>query len=158
MGNESKKEIYAHILCDIEDVLNTHMERDEKLRRVCEILREQVRHYNWVGFYLLDENDSKTLILGPFVGEPTEHTRIPFGSGICGQAAELEKTFLVQDVSKQENYLACSIKVKAEIVIPIFKNNRIAGELDIDSHFKAPFSEEDKRFLEKVAKMVAETM
>src|SRR5208337_3246542 len=81
--------------------------RDWKLKTVCRLLKENVPHYNWVGFYIVDEKRTNELVLGPFEGEPTEHTRIPFGRGICGQAAQLERTFLVQDISKEKNYLSC---------------------------------------------------
>jgi GAF domain-containing protein len=89
-------------------------------------------------------------MLGPYLGAPTEHVKIAFGQGICGQAAERKETFVVQDVSKETNYLSCSIKVKAEIVVPIFKDEKIVGELDIDSHTANPFTEEDKTYLEKI--------
>ena len=97
----------------------------------------------------------KELLLGPFEGEPTEHVKISFSRGICGKAAEIKKTFVVQDVSKETNYLSCSPKVKSEIVVPIFKNGKIAGELDIDSHTPSPFTDEDKAFLEKICEMVS---
>lgn len=118
-------------------------------------MRNHVSYYDWVGFYFVEDGKLK---LGPFVGEPTEHVEIPFGVGICGQAAEREKTFVVQDVSKETNYLSCSPKTKAEIVVPIFKDGRIIGELDIDSHSFSPFSEEDRRFLEKVCELVSKVV
>lgn len=130
------------------------MSRDEKLRRVCELLASQVPHYDWVGFYLVGERGDE-LVLGPFVGEPTEHVRIPFGRGVCGRAAVELRTIVVQDVSKETNYLACSPLVKSEIVVPIFKEGKFVGELDIDSHELAPFTEEDRKFLEKVAEVVS---
>jgi len=130
-------------------------DRDVKLKTVCRILKDSVPYYNWVGFYIVDEERPNELFLGPFEGEPTEHTRIPFGMGICGQAAQLERTFLVQDVSKEKNYLSCSTNVKSELVVPIFKNKKIIGELDIDSHFPSPFTEKDETFLRKVSEMVS---
>jgi len=103
----------------------------------------------------VDEKRPNELVLGPFEGEHTEHTRIPFGRGICGQAAQLERTFLVQDISKEKNYLSCSTNVKSEIVVPIFKNKKVIGELDIDSHVLSPFTEQDEAFLKKVSEMVS---
>ena len=97
----------------------------------------------------------KELILGPFEGAPTEHTRIPFGQGICGQVAEDKQTNIVQDVAQEDNYLSCSINVKSEIVVPIFKNETFIGEIDIDSCEIAPFTDEDEKFLEKVANMIS---
>lgn len=118
------------------------------MKGICELLYNNVPYYDWVGFYML--NGKNLLELWEFVGEPTEHTEIPVGKGICGQAAKKKAIFVVQDVSKETNYLSCSPKVKSEIVVPIFKNGQILGELDIDSHFIAPFDERDKNFLEKI--------
>ena len=139
----------------IREIVDSKLDMDGKLRGICKLLRDNVSHYDWVGFYLTGKTRENELVLGPFEGDPTEHVRIPFGRGICGQAAELRKTFIVQDVSKETNYLSCSPKVKSEIVIPIFKNGEIVGELDIDSHTPSPFTDEDREFLEKVCEMVS---
>jgi L-methionine (R)-S-oxide reductase len=139
----------------ISEALKGVEDRDRKLNTVCRLLMDNVPYYNWVGFYIVDEKNKSELVLGPFEGEPTEHTRIPFGKGICGQAAQLERTFLVQDVSKEKNYLSCSTNVKSEIVLPIFKNKKIIGELDIDSYFLSPFTIQDEAFLKKVSEMVS---
>ncbi|MDP2767924.1 MAG: GAF domain-containing protein [Candidatus Methanoperedens sp.] len=136
------------------DIVSSQIDRINKLTKICRMLKENVSHYDWVGFYLTDKS-KKELILGPFVGEPTEHTRIAFGQGICGQAAATERTFVVQDVSKETNYLLCSPKVKAEIVVPIFKNKKIVGELDIDSYTLTPFTEKDTVLLERICEIVA---
>ena len=120
------------------------------LQRVATLLRREVPHYDWVGFYLVVAG--RRLELGPYDGEPTEHTSIQFGSGICGQAAEREETFVVQDVSRETNYLSCSAKVKSEIVVPVFKAGRIVGELDIDSHQLEAFTAEDRAFLEELCR------
>ena len=101
---------------------------------------------------------SRLLRLGPFTGAETEHTEIPFGRGICGQAAETGTTFVVQDVAAQDNYLACSLKVKSEIVVPILRNGTLLGEIDIDSHMKAPFSGEDRKLLEWLAERIAQSL
>jgi L-methionine (R)-S-oxide reductase len=142
----------------IGEVLKSSMSRDEKLKTVCRLLKDNIPYYNWVGFYVVDDKNRNELILGPFEGEPTEHTRIPFGRGICGQAAELGKTFLVQDVSKQTNYLSCSANVKSEIVVPIFKGGEIVGELDVDSHSLSPFSRKDETFLKKIGEMTSKIL
>jgi len=119
------------------------------------LLRDNISYYDWVGFYLVDHESQNELLLGPYEGEPTEHTRIPFGKGICGQAAETRKTFIVQDVSRETNYLSCSSNVKSEIVTPIFKGKKIVGELDIDSQAFSPFTDEDKTFLERTSQIVS---
>jgi len=96
--------------------------------------------------------------LGPYVGAPTDHTIIPFGKGICGQVALSNKNFVVPDVSAQDNYIACSITVKAEIVIPIFVNGENIGQIDIDSNTPDPFTQDDERFLEFVCEKVSKIL
>lgn len=130
--------------------------RDQKaaLQTVCEILVTDVPHYDWVGFYLVEPDSSRELALGPFEGAKTEHLRIAFGEGICGQAAEKEEIFVVPDVSRETNYLSCSPEVRSEIVIPIFKAGKLWGELDIDSHQVAAFSKKDEIFLNRVTELL----
>ena len=140
------------------EVLKSRTNRGEKLGTISRLLKDNVSYYNWVGFYIVDKERKNELVLGPFEGEPTEHTRISFGKGICGQAAALKETFLVQDVSKETNYLSCSASVKSEIVIPIFNKGRVVGELDIDSHVLSPFTEEDEAFLKKISEMVSKIL
>ena len=127
---------------------------DDKLLLICQLLENEISYYNWVGFYFKN-GDKNELKLGPYVGEPTDHTIIPFGKGICGQVAISNKNFVVPDVSAQDNYIACSITVKAEIVVPIFVNSQNIGQIDIDSNTPDPFTEADERFLEFVCKKVA---
>ena len=129
--------------------------QDEKLAALCMLLKDSIPCYNWVGVYLLDEETNNDLVLGPFAGAPTEHIRIPFGVGICGQAAALNKTMTVQDVREEQNYLSCSPLVKAEIVVPISFAGTLRGVLDIDSHERAPFTDKDRAFLERVCALVA---
>ncbi len=137
-------------------VMEKEGNREEKLKKICEVLNESVDYYDWVGFYLIKKkNGESELELGSFVGEDTEHTNIGIGEGICGQAAEREDTYVAQEVSKESNYLACSPNVKSEIVIPIKKNDKVVGELDIDSHITEPFSQEDRDLLEEVCERVA---
>ena len=128
--------------------------RDEKLKSLCQFLSDNISHYNWVGFYFAN-HENKTLHLGPYVGAPTDHTIIPFGKGICGQVAESNQNFVVPDVSAQDNYIACSLTVKSEIVVPLFVNGVNIGQIDIDSHTIDPFTAEDERFLEFVNAEVA---
>ena len=123
---------------------------NDKLLAVCELLDREVAVFNWTGFYLADPNEERMLELGPYVGEATDHTRIPYGTGICGQAAETLETFVVQDVSQATNYLACSMDVKSEIVVPIMKGNEFIGELDIDSHTKDAITPKLKELCENI--------
>lgn len=143
------------LLAEVRAILAGNLERDAKLTAVCHKLAEHVPYYNWVGFYLVDPMRERELVLGPFIGAPTEHTRIAFGQGICGQAAEREQTFIIQDVRAESNYLSCSAHVKSEIVVPIFRDGVVLGELDIDSHTLAPFSAADRQILEHIAALVA---
>jgi len=145
------------ILKGIEQINSSYRddERDEILESICAMLKVTVPHYDWVGFYLVDPDAEAELILGPYVGAPTDHTRIPFGKGICGQAAATENTFIVQDVTLETNYLSCSPDVRSEIVVPILKDGVVVGELDIDSHALAPFTDQDQAFLDAVCAQVA---
>lgn len=135
-------------------IVSSSSSRDEKLQYICDLLQSVVPHYDWVGFYFAD-NESKTLHLRTFAGDPTEHTVIPFGKGICGQVAVLNQNFVVPDVMAQDNYIACSIKVKSEIVIPLFVKGENIGQIDIDSHTKNAFTQEDETFLEHINARIA---
>ncbi len=146
------KETFNELIEKIEKIVSMQLDKNSKLEKICILLKEKIPYYNWVGFYFAKD---EKLVLGPFCGDDTEHKIISFGKGICGRVAKSEKTLIVQDVSREKNYLACSIKVKAEIVIPIIKDGKFLGEIDIDSHYLSPFSNEDKEFLEKVCKIVA---
>ena len=136
---------------------NESLKIEDRLKILCELLRESVPHYDWVGFYFRN-GDKEELKLGPFAGTPTDHTIIPFGKGICGQVAVSNQNFVVPDVAAQDNYIACSLTVKSEIVIPLFKNGENIGQIDIDSESPDPFSEEDERFLEFVNREVAKVL
>jgi L-methionine (R)-S-oxide reductase len=154
----SKDELFSQIIKDVTEVLRTNLSGAAKLKAICRVLKNKVEYYNWVGFYAVDKKKADELVLVSFVGEPTEHVRIPFGKGICGQAASLQKILVVQDVSKEVNYLSCSSRVKSEIVVPVFRNNSIVGELDIDSHVASSFTLQDEEYLAIIAKMVSELL
>lgn len=142
----------------VSTILNNSSESAEsRMTEVCELLQSSIGYYNWVGFYFAN-HEERTLHLKAFAGEPTDHTVIPFGKGICGQVAERNENFVVPDVKAQNNYIACSMFVKAEIVIPLFKDGKNIGQIDIDSHTEDPFSVEDERFLEWVNEQVAEIL
>ncbi len=147
---------YQRILHELTIFLKDVTDRDSALAHVCSTLKKEIDHYDWVGFYLVDAHDNQILNLGPFAGATTEHIRIPFGRGICGQAAEKRRTIVVQDVTEESNYLSCSPIVKSELVVPIFKNNDVIGELDIDSHKKAPFTTADQEFAERLCRLLAD--
>ena len=125
------------------------------LLRICELLKQEVYHYDWVGFYILDPINNG-LVLGPFAGKPTPHTHIPVGKGICGQVAANGETMVVQDVTQVDNYISCGLDVQSEIVVPVLKEGRFVAELDIDSHSPAPFTSDDSLFLARVCDLLVD--
>lgn len=148
MTIEEKNTLFAVLKTDILELIDNHQnEADQAMQAICDLLQSRVSYYNWVGFYFKNGNKDE-LKLRVFAGEPTDHTVIPFGKGICGQVAESNKNFVVPDVQGQDNYIACSIDVKSEVVIPLFVQGENIGQIDIDSHVLDPFSPEDERFLE----------
>ena len=123
------------------------------LTEVVNFLNENFDYYNWVGIYLVEENN---LVLGPWKGkQATQHTKIPIGKGICGSAVASRKTEVIADVASDKRYLSCFVSTKSEIVVPIKKEKKVLGEIDIDSDKKNAFTCEDKIFLEKVADMLS---
>ncbi len=136
---------------------NNEVSVTERLQQVCQFLKANVSYYDWVGFYFRN-GDKKELKLRTYAGLETDHDIIPFGKGICGQVAVSNKNFVVPDVQAQDNYIACSIDVKSEIVIPLFKDGENIGQIDIDSDTADPFSEKDERFLEFVNQEVAKIL
>ncbi|MFW6250451.1 MAG: GAF domain-containing protein [Alkalispirochaetaceae bacterium] len=147
----------AALLKECRGILEGTKDNGTALQRIATYLQSEVEHYNWFGFYLTVPG-SRTLALGPYEGAPTDHLRIPFGRGVCGQAAEREETVVVDDVSAESNYLACSLETKSEIVVPIMRGERVLGEIDIDSHRKAAFDESDRGFLEELAGLLKDRL
>jgi len=117
-----------------------------------DLLSKHLPDYSWTGIYVLEGNE---LCLGPYVGKPSPHTRIPLGRGICGAAAAEKATIIVDDVNADERYLACSIDTKSEIVVPIMLDGEVLGELDIDSDRPAAFGAGDRDMLEQIAGLLA---
>jgi len=125
------------------------------MQQTVRLLKDGVPYYTWVGIYVLEGNE---LVLGPFLGKPSPHTRIPLGNGICGAAATEKATIVVDDVSADARYLACSIETQSEIVVPIMQGAHVLGEIDIDSDRRAAFGAADRALLEPVAALLAERM
>jgi GAF domain-containing protein len=133
---------------------NIILKSSDALTGVVDFLYENFKHYSWIGIYIVEGSD---LILGPWKGKhATEHTKIPIGKGICGSAAASGKTEIISDVHSDKRYIACFVTTKSEIVVPIIKDGKILGEIDIDSDKKNAFTNEDKFFLEKIADMLSE--
>jgi GAF domain-containing protein len=140
------------------------------MTRTIEILKRERLHYTWAGIYLLEGDE---LVLGPYLGKPSPHTRIPLGRGICGAAASQRATIIVDDVNSDPRYLACSIDTRSEIVVPILRGGMsggvgpgdvapggmtVLGEIDIDSDTRAAFGPADRELLEAVAAIHSEKL
>jgi L-methionine (R)-S-oxide reductase len=143
---------HHNTLAQVGDAIRNQRDPRRALQHVVGILKREVQHYTWVGIYLLEGEE---LVLGPFLGKPSPHTRIPIGQGICGAAARERDTIIVDDVNADSRYLACSLETKSEIVVPIMSGERVLGEIDIDSDQPAAFGAEDRRLLESVASLLA---
>jgi len=122
------------------------------LDKIAAALHENFPHYTGVYIYLLE---GETLVLGPYRGRPTEHTHIPIGKGICGRAARVKHTVVVDDVNADAEYIACSLQTRSEIVVPILLGDEVLGEIDIDSDIPSAFDARDRAFLEEIARLVA---
>ena len=146
-----------HLKSSITEIVNLNQSTSSKLQSICDFLKNEIDYYDWVGFYFKNGNKEE-LKLAEFSGEPTEHTIIPFGKGICGQVAVSNQNFVVPDVAAQDNYISCGWKVKSEIVIPIFVKGENVGQIDIDSHSVDPFSKNDEILLEFVCQKVSKIL
>lgn len=142
----NQQQVIEHVKQNLQSPLSTLLDL------VATLLKENFSHYTGVYLYLLD---GETLVLHSFRGRPTEHTRIPIGAGICGRAARVKQTVTVDDVNADAEYIACSLETRSEIVVPIMRDDRVFGEIDIDSDVPAAFTESDRKFLEEVARLLA---
>ncbi|MFY9557190.1 MAG: GAF domain-containing protein [Blastocatellia bacterium] len=140
------------IVALVEQAIQSSATRDEALQSALRILKHEREHYNWVGIYLLEGD---TLVLHNYIGKPTEHTRIPVGVGVCGVAVAEGANQIVGDVTRLDNYLACSVETRAEIVVLIRRGTEIIGQIDIDSDLENAFTEEDESLLARVADRLA---
>ncbi|MEM0466247.1 MAG: GAF domain-containing protein [Candidatus Thermoplasmatota archaeon] len=144
---------YEHALTQIQQMIS-NTDPKNLLQTIVDTLYHTFPTYNWVGIYLLKDNN---LILEAWQGkQPTEHTTIPLGVGICGSAAQTGKTEVIDHVSQDHRYLACFTSTQSELVVPIKKTGTIIGEIDIDSDTPAAFKPKDVAFVEKIADMLAQ--
>ncbi|HZQ94208.1 MAG TPA: GAF domain-containing protein [Candidatus Sulfotelmatobacter sp.] len=144
---------------DVTELAQSTRSAAELMQGMVKLLHERMLKYNWVGFYLLEPGaEPPVLVLGAFEGAMTPHTRIPLNQGICGAAASSGHTVVVDDVSKDPRYLACSLETRSEIVVPVFAHGRVVGELDIDSHFPAAFTPEHQALVQYCARLVGEKL
>lgn len=145
----------AELLTAIGSAVAAAPDANSAMKQAVRLLKDGVPTYAWVGIYLLDGNE---LVLGPYVGKPSPHTRIPLGRGICGAAAAEKASIIVDDVNKDARYLACSVETLSEVVVPIMQNDTVLGEIDVDSNERAAFGPEDLRLLEPVAALLADRL
>ena len=146
------------LLSAVSIILGSHdTSLETKFSAICSMLKHEINTYDWVGFYFA-KAATKTLHLIAFAGIATNHTVIPFGKGICGQVAVSNENFVVADVHSQDNYIACNIDVKSEIVIPLFLNDTNIGQIDIDSNTANAFDKSDIHLLEHVNEMIIDHM
>ena len=144
---------------EVEELALAASTAQDLMQQMVKLLHDRVLKYNWVGFYLLEPGAKPPmLVLGAFEGAMTPHTRIPLNQGICGAAASSGQTVVVDDVSKDPRYLACSLETKSEIVVPVFAHDRVVGELDIDSHFPAAFTPEHQHLVQYCAMLVGKKL
>ena len=149
--------MYDILLKEIKLYLETSSSFEESLKWICNLLKKRVEKYHWVGYYMNDEKN-KRLVLKCFSGKPTSHKIIPYGKGVCGQVANKKKTIIVDNVESEENYISCNIDVKSEIVVPLFLNNIIMGQIDIDSNFPSAFNSHDELFLIEINSLVSKLL
>jgi L-methionine (R)-S-oxide reductase len=144
---------------EITELAQAEPTAQDLMQKVVKLLHKRMLKYNWVGFYMLEPGaQPPMLVLGAFEGAMTPHTRIPLNQGICGAAASSGQTVVVDDVSKDPRYLACSLETKSEIVVPIFVRGKVVGELDIDSHFPAAFTPEHQSLVQYCAQVVGKKL
>ena len=142
----------AEIIRSVQHVARQNPGAKFLMAQTVNLLRSERPHYDWVGIYLLRDGE---LILGPYLGKLTPHTRIPLNQGICGAAASSGQTIVVDDVHADPRYLACSLETRSEIVVPIIHNGRVLGEIDVDSDTSAAFTDADRLLLEAVSAILA---
>lgn len=143
---------YDTVLDEVREAVECEADATRAMARTVNLLKTRLPDYTWAGIYLLDGNE---LVLGPFAGKPSPHTRIPLGRGICGAAATEKASIIVDDVHADSRYLACSLETRSEIVVPIMRGADVLGEIDIDSDQPAAFGDRDRVLLEQIAALLA---
>lgn len=145
----------ARLADEVAKAIDNKNSEKEILETAARLIDESSDGYDWTGFYMVKNGQ---LEVGPYVGLETPHKTIQLGEGICGAAASLKETVLIDDVNADPRFLACSITTKSEIVVPLMDGDTCIGEIDIDSNRSAFFTDEDRRVLEEVAKVVVDRL
>ena len=146
-----KTELSEDLRGEVEALVASEAPDEEVLYEVVRRVHEAHPLWDWSGIYVLVGD---TLVLGPATA-PADHSRIAIGEGVCGTAVAEDANQIVEDVREVENYLACSIHTRSELVVLIRDEGRIVGQFDIDSDTVGAFSGEDERLLDELAGLVA---
>ncbi len=149
---EDKREMYDLLADQLAGLMEGEREWLPNLANMSALLNQALKEINWVGFYLMKDG---MLVLGPFQGNPA-CIRIPVGRGVCGTAAKTLETQLVPDVHQFPGHIACDAQSQSEIVIPMLKDGKLIGVLDIDSPVKNRFAKEDQEGLENLCQMLVQ--
>jgi len=149
---------HEDFLAEFEALAGSGATATSLMQRISNRLHEELVRYNWVGFYLIDKGDPSVLVLGPYAGTDTPHKRIPLNQGLCGAAASLKKTMIVNDVANDPRYLMGSEHTKSEIIVPVIVGNRVRGEMDINSYFKDTWDAKEQQFVERCAALVGKSL
>lgn len=144
----TKTQIYDNLSPQITSLLEAETDVIANMANMAAVLFQGLPQVNWAGFYILRTEE---LVLGPFQGKPA-CVRIALGRGVCGTCAKTGKTQIVKDVHQFPGHIACDSASRSEIVVPIFKNKKIWGVLDIDSPIEERFDETDRLYLEKIVR------
>lgn len=155
MYTGNRLENYALVKKQLKALIHDEKNLIANLSNTSALLNQFLDRTNWVGFYLMDENNE--LVLGPFQGLPA-CIRIPLGKGVCGTAAKIQETVRVEDVNQFPGHIACDAASQSEIVIPLLKNGQVLGVLDIDSPEKNRFDETDQEQLEDCVSILMESI
>ena len=141
------------LLDNINLIIDENAPLISNLSNISRLIFETMDGSSWCGFYLADE-DTHTLYLGPYQG-PIACTRIPFGKGVCGQAFNKMTTLLVPNVHEYPGHIACSDLTNSEVVVPIIKDSKVVGVIDLDSNNFNNYTNDDVILLEKVANLIS---
>lgn len=145
-----KEQRYITIRKQIASVCNNETNIIAKMATICCLLSQEFEYYYWTGFYIVDPQKERELVIGPYQGT-LGCLRIPFGKGVCGTAASTGETQLVADVHKFPGHIACDDKSNSEIVVPVVdKDDNLLAVFDVDSTIVAAFDEIDQKYLEAI--------
>lgn len=151
-----KKELYPLLAEQLKALTDDEPHAIPNLANCSALLFYALKDINWAGFYLTETNENtgkEYLLLGPFQGK-TACIRIPSGRGVCGTALATGEIQLVKNVHEFPGHIACDSASNSEIVLPIHKDDKVVGVLDIDSPILARFDEEDKEGLQKLVEIL----